>query len=170
MFWTFPPRLWLAHVGVLVQWTVVLPENHAFNLKCKFWLGPIAKYVLFRWKSSVLYEFDDKCIVFLHVLDLSPSIMITKPRGTGSVNGDVARKLPCLLPKMSSLLILNTGTHFVQKFLYSISLMTKIIHFLMYWTLLHSIKIRIPWDIILIRQALPENHAFCLGPIAIHTF
>ena len=36
----------------------------------------------------------------------------------------------------------------------------------MYWTLLHSIMIRIPWDIILIRQALPENHALYLGPIA----
>ena len=136
-----------------------------FYLKCKFWLGPIAKYVYFRLKSSVFYEFDDKCIVFLHVLDLSPSIMITKPRGTGSVNGDVARKLSFFLPKMSILLILNTDTHFVQKFSYSISLMTKIIHFLMYWTLLHSIKIRILWDIILIRQALPENHTFCLGPI-----
>ena len=64
------------------------------------------------------------------------------------------------LPKMSILLISNTYTHFVQKSSYFISLMTKIIHFLMYWTLLHSIKIRIPWDIILIRQALPENHAF----------
>ena len=64
-------------------------------LKCKFWLRPMAKCVYFRWKSSVLYEFDDKCIVFLHVLYLSPSIMITKPRGTGSVNGDVARKLSC---------------------------------------------------------------------------
>ena len=90
-----------------------------------------------------------------------------KPRGTGSVNGDVAREnFHAFLPKMTILLILNTDTHFVKKFSYSISLMTKIIHFLMYWTLLHSIKIRIPWDIILIRQALPENHAFCLGPIA----
>ena len=42
------------------------------------------------------HQYDDKCIVFRHVLDLSPSIMITKPRGTGSVNGDVARKLSCL--------------------------------------------------------------------------
>ena len=64
-----------------------------FYLKCTFWLGPMAKYVHFRWKSSVFYEFDDKCIVFLHVLDLSPSIMITKPRGTCSVNGHVARKV-----------------------------------------------------------------------------
>ena len=67
-----------------------------FNLKYKFWLGPIAKYVHFRWKSSVFYEFDDKCLVFLDVLDLSPSIMITKHWSIGSVNGDVARKLPCL--------------------------------------------------------------------------
>ena len=32
----------------------------------------------------------------------------------------------------------------------------------MYWALLPSIKIRIPWDIVLIKQVLPENHAFFL--------
>ena len=36
----------------------------------------------------------------------------------------------------------------------------KNISFLMYWALLPSIKIRIPWDIVLIKQVLPENHAF----------
>ena len=30
----------------------------------------------------------------------------------------------------------------------------------MYWALLPSIKIRIRWDIVLIKQELPENHAF----------
>ena len=63
-----------------------------FYLKCQFWLGPIAKYIHLRQKSSVFYELDDKRVVFLHVLDLSLSIMIRKPQGTGSVNGDVARK------------------------------------------------------------------------------
>ena len=37
--------------------------------------------------------------------------------------------------------------HFVQISSFFISLMTKIIHFLMYWTLLPSIKIRIPWTL-----------------------
>ena len=167
MFWTFPPRLWLAHLGVLVQWTVVLPENHAFIPKMQFWLGPIAKCVYFRWKSSVLYEFDDKCIVFLHVLDLSPQIWSQNLGALVQWTVMLPENFYAFLPKMTILLILNTDTHFVKKFSYSISLMTKIIHFfIMYWTLLHSIKIRIPWDIILIRQALPENHAFCLGPIA----
>ena len=66
--------------------------------KMPIWLAPIAEYVHFRQKS-VFYEFDDKCVVFLHVLDRSPSIMIRKPWGTGSVNDDVARK-SFLLPKM----------------------------------------------------------------------
>ena len=30
----------------------------------------------------------------------------------------------------------------------------------MYWALLPSIKIRIPCDIVLMKQVLPENHAF----------
>ena len=36
----------------------------------------------------------------------------------------------------------------------------KNISFQMYWALLPSIKIRITWDIVLIKQVLPENHAF----------
>ena len=36
----------------------------------------------------------------------------------------------------------------------------KNISFLLYWALLPSIKIRIPWDIVLLQQVLPENHAF----------
>ena len=91
MFWTSLPRLWSAQLWELVQWMVVLPENHAFLPKCHFWLSPIAEYVHFRQKS-VFYKFDDTCVVFLHVLDLSPSIMIRKPWGTGSVNDEVARK------------------------------------------------------------------------------
>ena len=39
----------------------------------------------------------------------------------------------------------------------------KNISFLMYWTLLPSIKIRIPWDIVVIKQVLPEIHAFYLN-------
>ena len=48
----------------------------------------------------------------------------------------------------------------------------KNISSLMHWALLASIKIRIPWDSVLIKQVLPENHAFlpkrqfCLSPIA----
>ena len=33
----------------------------------------------------------------------------------------------------------------------------------MYWVLLPSIKIRIPWDIVLIKQVLPEFMPFLLG-------
>ena len=47
------------------------------------------------WSIGVAYQFDhfdNKCFEILHVLDLSPSIMIRKSWGTGSVKGDVARK------------------------------------------------------------------------------
>ena len=83
-----------------------------FNLKCKFWLGPINTCILDRSNqyftslmTSVLYFF-----MFWTFPPPPPPIMITKPWGTGSVNGDVASKLSCLLCKMSILLILNTYT------------------------------------------------------------
>ena len=66
-----------------------------FDLKWQCCLGPIAKYIHFR-KKSVFYEFDDKHILFLIVLDLSPSIMISTPWSISLVNGGVARK-SCIL-------------------------------------------------------------------------
>ena len=62
-----------------------------FYLKWQFCLGPIAKYMHFREKPSVFYEFDDKYISFLHVLNLSFNYD-QKTLGFGPVNRGVARK------------------------------------------------------------------------------
>ena len=84
--------------------------------------------------------------------------MIRTPWGIVSVKRGVARK-SCYFTKNANFAYIK-NIHFVQKSSYFISLMTKIFYFLMYWTLLPSIKIRMPWDIILIRQVLPEIHVF----------
>ena len=85
--------------------------------------------------------------------------MIRTPWGIVSVKRGVARK-SCYFTKNGNFAYIKHKL-FVQKFSYFISLMTKIFYILMYWTLLPSIKIRIPWGIIFIRQVLPENHRCC---------
>ena len=40
MFVTFPPKLWPEYIGVLFQWKVVLPENHAVLPKMRILLIP----------------------------------------------------------------------------------------------------------------------------------
>ena len=66
----------LPSIKTRIPWDIVLikhvlPENHAFLPKMAILLWPIAKYMHFREKSSVFYEFDDKYISFLHVLNVS---------------------------------------------------------------------------------------------------
>ena len=40
IFWTFSPQLWPEYLGVLFQWKVVLPENHAVLPKMPILLIP----------------------------------------------------------------------------------------------------------------------------------
>ena len=84
--------------------------------------------------------------------------MIRTPWGIVSVKRGVARK-SCIFTKNVNFACIK-HIHFTQISLHFTSLKTKNISFLMYWALLPSIKIRIPWDIVLIKQVLPENHAF----------
>ena len=58
-------------MGYCFNKTGVARKSCLFTLNDKFCLGPIAKYMHFREKSSVFYEFDDKNISFLHVLNVS---------------------------------------------------------------------------------------------------
>ena len=93
--------------------------------------------------------------------------MIEKPWGTGLVNGDVGRKSCWFFFTLNAY---QTHTLCTEIFIFH-KFDDKITHFLMYWTLHLSIKIIIPWDIILIRQVLPKimpfylKFQFCLGPI-----
>ena len=83
--------------------------------------------------------------------------MIRTPWGTVSVKRGVARK-SCIFTKNVNFAYIK-HIHFTQIFAFY-KFEDKNISFLMYWALLPSIKIRIPWDIVLIKQVLPENHAF----------
>ena len=87
-----------------------------------------------------------------------PSIIIRTPWGIVSVKKGVARK-SCIFTKNVNFAYIK-HIHFTQISLRFCKFEDKNISFLMYWALLPSIKIRIPWDIVLIKQVLPENHAF----------
>ena len=84
--------------------------------------------------------------------------MIRTPWGIVSVKRGVARK-SCIFTKNVNFAYIK-HIHFTQISLHFYKFEDKNISFLMYWTLLPSIKIRIAWDIVLIKQVLPENHAF----------
>ena len=71
MYWALFPSIKIRIPWDIVLIKQVLPEIMPFYLKWQFCLGPIAKYMHFRVKPSVFYEFDDKYISFLHVLNLS---------------------------------------------------------------------------------------------------
>ena len=60
MYWALLPSIKIRIAWDIVLIKQVLPENHAFLPKMAFCLGPIAKYMHFKEKSSVIYEFDDK--------------------------------------------------------------------------------------------------------------
>ena len=71
MYWALLPSIKIRIAWDIVFIKQVLPKIMPFYLKWQFCLGPIAKYMHFREKSSVFYEFDDKYISFLHVLNVS---------------------------------------------------------------------------------------------------
>ena len=81
--------------------------------------------------------------------------MIRTPWGIVSVKRDVARK-SCIFTKNVNFAYIK-HIHFTQ---ISLQFEDKNISFLMCWALLPSIKIRIAWNIVLIKQVLPENHTF----------
>ena len=82
-------------------------------------LRPCSLCIHFR--SSVFYEFDDKYLSFISVLDLSlgnvlesaPSIMIRTPWGIVSVKRGVAR-VSCYFTKNSNFAYIK-HVHFAQK-------------------------------------------------------
>ena len=77
-----------------------------FYLKCQFCLGSKLKhtFIHLRLKSSLFYEFDDRYISFLDVLDLPSSSVIKTPWDIVSVNGCVAGKKHVFLLRMPILL------------------------------------------------------------------
>ena len=78
--------------------------------------------------------------------------MISTPWGIVSVKRGVARK-SCIFTKNVNIAYIKHIPLYTDVFVFY-KFEDKNILFLMYWALLPSIKIRIPWDIVLIEQVL----------------
>ena len=120
-----------------------------FYLKCKFCLGPYSLHMHFRYKSSVFYEFDDKSLSFLSVLDLFP---LNYDQSTFeycfSERGCCQKIMPCYLEYHFYLCSRLNSYIYDSNLQYFRSLMTDTFLFLIFWPCPSQFLIRTPWGIV----------------------